>query len=75
MHTCALTIYLRVMCWGYNYNGQLGIGNNQNQYSPVSVVLSSGTQTKVQLREHSRKEQTPFASLMMHQIITTASAD
>ena len=33
-HTLALTQEGRVLVWGYNYYGQLGLGNNENQYTP-----------------------------------------
>jgi alpha-tubulin suppressor-like RCC1 family protein len=35
-HTCALTTD-GLYCFGYNVNGQLGIGNTQNQQIPVKV--------------------------------------
>jgi alpha-tubulin suppressor-like RCC1 family protein len=41
-HTCALTDIGGVVCWGNNGNGQLGIGNIEDQYSPVSIDLGSG---------------------------------
>lgn len=32
-----------VFGWGYNGNGQLGLGNNVNQVSPCRVVALQGT--------------------------------
>lgn len=36
-HTCVILSDQTVSCWGENFYGQLGIGNNATQYSPVSV--------------------------------------
>ena len=36
-HTCVILSDQTVSCWGENLSGQLGIGNNTNQHSPVSV--------------------------------------
>ena len=27
-----------IYCWGYNYHGQLGIGNNSNQNKPIKYL-------------------------------------
>ena len=36
-HTCVILLDQTVSCWGENLSGQLGIGNNMKQHSPVSV--------------------------------------
>lgn len=37
LHTCALLTSGGLKCWGYNHNGQLGDGTNDNRLAPVSV--------------------------------------
>ncbi|MFN8491612.1 MAG: SdrD B-like domain-containing protein [Caldilineaceae bacterium] len=42
-HTCAVAFNNGLMCWGANYSGQLGTGNNSNSNVPVPVSgLTSG---------------------------------
>lgn len=37
-HTCALTTADAVLCWGYNFYGQLGNNSNANSPVPVAVI-------------------------------------
>ena len=37
-HTCALTIYGRLLCWGRGEAGQLGNNRIDNKHAPVAVV-------------------------------------
>jgi alpha-tubulin suppressor-like RCC1 family protein len=44
-HTCAVTVDRAAMCWGFNSNGQLGIGSMTDQNAPTGVVgLDAGVQ-------------------------------
>lgn len=44
-HTCAVTVGRAATCWGFNSNGQLGIGSMSDQNAPTNVVgLGAGVQ-------------------------------
>ena len=40
---CHELIYLQIYGWGYNGNGQLGLGNNVNQPNPCRVQMLANT--------------------------------
>ena len=42
-HTCAITIERNVMCWGENWNGQLGDSSNTDRKRPVEVTIPSNS--------------------------------
>jgi Alpha-tubulin suppressor and related RCC1 domain-containing proteins len=42
LHTCALLANGSIACWGYNYYGQLGVGDTTNRVTPV-LVSNIGT--------------------------------
>ncbi len=41
-HECALLVDGRVMCWGYNFYGQLGDQTSVNRSTPVQFKLDAG---------------------------------
>ena len=40
-HTCAITSDRTVMCWGDNWNGQIGDGTNADRSTPVEISIPS----------------------------------
>ena len=53
-HACAVTTQGAVVCWGDNYQGELGDGSTKDSLVPVSVVgLSSGVLSVSAGSEHS----------------------
>ncbi|MGB0313221.1 MAG: LamG-like jellyroll fold domain-containing protein, partial [Poseidonia sp.] len=47
-YTCIINSTKSLLCWGYNANGQLGLGNTTHQSSPVAVAFpNAGTVEKV----------------------------
>lgn len=42
-HSCALLAGGTAMCWGYNYQGQIGDGSSVDSPVPVNVTLSGAT--------------------------------
>jgi alpha-tubulin suppressor-like RCC1 family protein len=41
-HSCALLASGGVLCWGNNFNGELGDGSTTNRSTPVAVVGLTG---------------------------------
>jgi alpha-tubulin suppressor-like RCC1 family protein len=48
-HTCALLSTGGIRCWGYNLNGQLGLGNTSTQLAPPSTHVGLGGMTAYHL--------------------------
>ena len=47
-NTCIINSTKSLLCWGYNANGRLGLGNTTDQYSPVAVTFpNDGTVEKI----------------------------
>ena len=42
-HTCAITVERNVLCWGENWNGQLGDSSNIDRKIPVEVSIPSNS--------------------------------
>ena len=42
-HTCAIMSSRTVMCWGDNWNGQIGDGTNEDRSSPVEISIPSNS--------------------------------
>jgi len=40
-HTCAIMSDRKVMCWGDNWNGQIGDGTNVDRMTPVEIPIPS----------------------------------
>ena len=40
IHRCAIRNDNRLLCWGYNWSGQLGRGNTDNAKEPVEIYLN-----------------------------------
>ena len=59
-HTCALTVWGRVFCWGRGTEGQLGSNRTDNEYTPVEVVSgdANGTSLKNIIQINSGYEHT-----------------
>jgi len=50
-HTCATLDDASVKCWGYNWAGQLGLGNTTQHTSPQSVDLGTGLHNDLSERD------------------------
>ena len=48
-HTCAISDTNDLMCWGYNYKGQLGDNTNANRNTPTSISLGGVYATQIAL--------------------------
>ena len=45
-HSLVLTSSSDLYSWGYNYSGQLGLGNNNNQSSPQKIKIFNSISPK-----------------------------
>ena len=43
-HTCGITGNNKVLCWGRNSSGQVGVGDNEKRFAPANVSLEGNIQ-------------------------------